>query len=96
MRLRNVRQRRRLPPLLIARLKDGSQQRPYDTVEPLAQDLGLTVDVSCQRDDSDCVRDVVDAYDGPGNILVCWEHKQLTNLVTALGDNDAPTYPSDE
>jgi hypothetical protein len=53
---------------------DGSQQRPYDTVVPLAADLGLTVDTSCQRDDQDCVADVVDNYSGPGNILICWEH----------------------
>lgn len=25
---------------------DGSRERPYETVEPLAQDLGLTVDTS--------------------------------------------------
>lgn len=49
---------------------DGSQQRPYDTVLPLAEDLGLTVDTSCQRDDSDCVADVVEAYTGSGNILI--------------------------
>lgn len=45
---------------------DGSQQRPYDTVVPLAQDLGLTVDTSCQRDDYDCAASVVENYSGPG------------------------------
>lgn len=49
---------------------DGSQQRPYDTVVPLAQDLGITVDTSCQRDDEDCVSDVVENYEGEGNILI--------------------------
>ncbi|KAJ5825270.1 hypothetical protein N7474_002408 [Penicillium riverlandense] len=74
---------------------DGSQQRPYDTVLPLAQSLGLTVDTSCQRDDSDCVQSVVDGYTGAGNILICWEHDALTDIVSALGDDDAPSYPSD-
>jgi len=60
---------------------------------PLAADLGITIDVSCQRDDSDCVADVVDAYDGPGNILICWEHDQLNNLAKALGDSGAKNYP---
>jgi hypothetical protein len=72
---------------------DGSRARPYDTVEPLAQDLGLTVDTSCDRDDQECVSDLVNAYMGSGNILICWEHGQLTNIVDALGDDNAPTYP---
>lgn len=59
----------------------------------MAQDLGLTVDTSCDRDDQDCVANVVDNYTGPGNILICWEHSQLTNIVEALGDNNAPSYP---
>jgi hypothetical protein len=63
---------------------------------PLAEDLGLTVDTSCQRDDQDCVADVVDAYDGPGNILICWEHDALHDIVKALGDKDAPDYDSDD
>ncbi|KAF2654668.1 hypothetical protein K491DRAFT_659676 [Lophiostoma macrostomum CBS 122681] len=75
---------------------DGSQQRPYDTVLPLAGDLGLTVDTSCQRDDSACVANVVDGYTGSGNILICWEHKALHDIVKELGDKNAPDYDSDD
>ncbi|RFU34411.1 hypothetical protein B7463_g1949, partial [Scytalidium lignicola] len=74
---------------------DGKRQRPYDTVKPLADDLGLTVDTSCDRDDPKCVKKVVDNYDGPGNILICWEHDALTDIVKKLGDDDAPDYPDD-
>lgn len=74
---------------------DGKRQRPYDTVEPLAEDLGLTVDTSCDRDDPACVKAVVDGYTGSGNILICWEHDALTDIVAELGDSDAPTYPDD-
>jgi hypothetical protein len=49
---------------------DGKRKRPYDTVVPLANDLGLTVDVSCDRDDNECVTDVVNGYEGEGNILI--------------------------
>jgi hypothetical protein len=76
-------------------LTDGSRQRPYDTVEPLASDLGLIVDTSCDRDDQDCVADVVFDYTGSGNILICWEHDNLHDIVKALGDKNAPDYPDD-
>ncbi|KUJ18966.1 putative phosphoglycerate mutase family protein [Mollisia scopiformis] len=71
----------------------GARDRPLMTVQPLATDLGLTVDTSCDRDDQKCVAALVDVYTGSGNILICWEHGQLTNIVDALGDNNAPTYP---
>ncbi|KAJ9296734.1 hypothetical protein DTO271G3_4933 [Paecilomyces variotii] len=74
---------------------DGKRDRPYETVEPLAQDLGLTVDTSCDRDDPKCVKKTVDNYTGSGNILICWEHGELTDIVDKLGDDNAPTYPDD-
>jgi len=72
---------------------DGSRTRPLMTVQPLANDLSLTVDTSCGRDDADCVADLVDNYGGGQNILICWEHDNLTGIVEALGDNNAPDYP---
>lgn len=74
---------------------DGSRERPYETVEPLAEELGLTVDTSCKKTDTQCVQDVVDAYDGDGNILICWEHHELTLIAEQLGVADAPDYPDD-
>jgi hypothetical protein len=41
------------------------------------------------------VADVVNNYSGPGNILICWEHDALTDIVKALGDDDAPKYNDD-
>ncbi|CAK7231841.1 hypothetical protein SBRCBS47491_008066 [Sporothrix bragantina] len=73
---------------------NGKRQRPLDTVKPLAKDLGLTVDTSCDRDDEDCVVKTITGYKGSGNILLCWEHEELTNLAKALGVKKAPTYPS--
>lgn len=34
-------------------------------------------------------------YTGSDNILICWEHKELTKIAEKLGDDDAPTYPDD-
>ncbi|KAI1128464.1 hypothetical protein F5Y10DRAFT_265100 [Nemania abortiva] len=74
---------------------DGKRERPYLTVKPLADDLGLTVDTSCDRDDEQCVQDAVDGYDGEGNILICWEHNELNNIAEELGAKDVDNYPDD-
>ncbi|KAI0913541.1 hypothetical protein F4823DRAFT_15862 [Ustulina deusta] len=71
---------------------NGKRERPYLTVKPLADDLGLTVDTSCDRDDEECVRDAVDDYDGEGNVLICWEHDQLNNIAEELGASDVGNY----
>ncbi|KAI1317560.1 hypothetical protein F5Y16DRAFT_148783 [Xylariaceae sp. FL0255] len=71
----------------------GARERPYETVEPLAEDLGLTVDTSCDRDDEKCVADAVDAFQGPGNVLICWEHSELSNIAEELGAKNVDSYP---
>ncbi|KAL2060777.1 hypothetical protein VTL71DRAFT_9419 [Oculimacula yallundae] len=71
----------------------GKRTRPLMTVKPLANDLGLTVDTSCDRDDADCVAGLVDEYSGSGNVLICWEHDNLSDIAKALGDSSPPTYP---
>ncbi|KAG0199567.1 hypothetical protein BGX28_007220 [Mortierella sp. GBA30] len=75
---------------------DGSRNRPFLTVKPLAKDLGLNVDTSCDRNDPKCVKKAVSKYNGSGNILICWEHAALTDIVETLGDSSAPQYPDNE
>lgn len=77
-------------------VQDGSHDRPYLTVLPLADELGLTIDDGCSKKDEDCVADLVENYTRSGNILICWEHKQLNNIVEALGVDDMDNYPDDE
>lgn len=76
-------------------MTDGKRARPFQTVKPLADDLGIIVDTSCGRDDPECVSDVIENYEGGGNILVCWEHHRMTDLAEELGYEDAPFYPDD-
>lgn len=65
-------------------------------MQPLADSLGLTVDTSCDRDDPGCVKDVVTGYTGSGNVLICWEHDALHDIVKELGADDAPDYGDNE
>ncbi|KAG9234018.1 putative phosphoglycerate mutase family protein [Amylocarpus encephaloides] len=77
---------------------NGKRTRPLMTVQPVATDLGLSVDISCDRDDPECVAKAVKAFDATGstkNILICWEHDNLSNLAEALGMKRPPTYPDE-
>jgi len=68
--------------------KSGSEDRPYQTVKPLADSLELDVDKSIHRDDiSGAVADAMAfVQSGPaGNLLICWEHKELGKIAQALG-----------
>ncbi|CAK7273369.1 hypothetical protein SEPCBS57363_005618 [Sporothrix epigloea] len=49
---------------------NGKRRRPLDTVKPLAKELGLKVDTSCDRDDMACVVKKITGYKGRGNILL--------------------------
>jgi hypothetical protein len=79
---------------------DGHDERPYLTVLPLANSLGLKpenggLDIRFKRGDSSDVADAVNNFQGTGNILICWEHHALTNLATAIGVTNAPEYNGD-
>ncbi|KAH8899883.1 hypothetical protein GQ53DRAFT_740892 [Thozetella sp. PMI_491] len=63
---------------------DGSRARPYDTVKYVADNLGLTID-TVDRDNVKEAAAKIKAFSGPGNVLVCWEHKVLGEIAEELG-----------
>ncbi|PMD24606.1 hypothetical protein NA56DRAFT_686658 [Hyaloscypha hepaticicola] len=75
--------------------KSGSRDRPYDTVLPLAEELSLKINKSIDRDDAQGAADAAKAYDGDGNVLVCWEHGVLSKIVAALGVTEPVVYPEE-
>ncbi|KAF7597502.1 hypothetical protein BBP40_003749 [Aspergillus hancockii] len=75
--------------------KKGQHRRSYETVLPLATDLGLSVDTSCKRNKIHCVREKIHDYDGPGNILIAWRHGKMRELVEILGSENPVEYPED-
>lgn len=74
---------------------DGKRERPYETVKPLAGSLGIPFNYIIARDDADKVAQTVKNFNGAGNILICWEHGQLTSIAEALGVKGGPQYPGD-
>jgi hypothetical protein len=75
--------------------QSGKRGRPRETVEPLAKSLGLTVDISREREEVKEVASDVLKYikeDAAGDVLICWEHKRLRDIATAFGVKHAPDY----
>jgi hypothetical protein len=54
-------------------------------VQPLAQDLGVEFNTTIDRDDAAGVARAVEGYRGTGNILICWEHHNLSDIAKAIG-----------
>lgn len=48
------------------------------------------------RDDVSALVSDIASLPASAVVLVCWEHKVLTQIATALGVKDAPSYPSSE
>lgn len=59
--------------------------RPYETVQPLAKDLGVEFKTNIHINDAAGVARVVEEYRGTGNILICWEHHHLSDIAKAIG-----------
>jgi len=68
---------------------DGEHGRALKTALPLANDLGLEVDVQCGKQMGDfelqCVADASRSYEGPGNVLLVWRHKSMATIAELLG-----------
>lgn len=54
-------------------------------MKPLAEDLEITVNSEIDRDEAATVAGAAKGYGGPGNVLVCWEHGQLSAIAEAMG-----------
>ncbi|KAH0341899.1 hypothetical protein KCU83_g9520, partial [Aureobasidium melanogenum] len=77
--------------------KGGERERPYDTIRPLAESLGDKVEVNKDigRDDAEAVAEAARGFTGDGNVLICWEHGELTQIAEAIGVKAAIEYPDD-
>lgn len=77
---------------------DGKDIRPLETVTPLAQSLGLTVNTTYPKEDVNGLAQAIlsdPSYTGK-MVLIAWEHHFIPSILTALGWTQGPTtWPGD-
>lgn len=57
-------------------------------MQPLADDLedfGVRINTDIEKDDAAGVARAAKAYRGGGNVLICWEHHNLSDIAKAIG-----------
>lgn len=75
---------------------DKSSRRSVETLQPLSDVTGLSIDTRFGRDDVDGLTGAMAALPRDAIVLVCWEHKVMTDIATAIGVDDPPAYDKDE
>lgn len=72
---------------------DHHSRRSIETVTPLAHEMKLTVKTIQQDGSAAMVQEILSKpeYDGKV-VLICWSHKAIPNLATALGVANPPTW----
>ncbi|KAJ3274223.1 hypothetical protein HDV01_003296 [Terramyces sp. JEL0728] len=83
------------PDTIIAQDPAQHSSRSEETVTPLAQALGLSIQDSVDRDDVQGAVDLInnDISNGSQVILLAWEHQVLGDIAASFIDGDSPTYP---
>jgi hypothetical protein len=69
--------------------------RAIETVAPLAQALGLTLNDEYTRQEIQPLVDTImqtTDYDGK-NVVICWEHTMIPEIAAAFGVNNPPQWP---
>ncbi len=68
-------------------------RRSVETVTPLAHELKLSLKIYHQEESAEMVKEILakPEYDGK-TVLICWSHKAIPGLVTALGVANPPVW----
>ena len=78
---------------IFAAADSGGSERCRKTVEPLAKGLKLPVNARfANRDFGDLADELRAKYDGK-QVLVCWHHGEISELITALGAKPEELLP---
>jgi broad specificity phosphatase PhoE len=78
---------------LIATADSKNSHRPRLTIEPLGKALSLNVDSRFKNKQFQEMADDLKAKEHGKNILICWHHGEIPNLLQALGADPAKLLP---
>jgi len=78
---------------LFAAADSRSSHRPRLTVEPTANELGLTIDTQFKNQQFLELVDKIQSLPQGTNILICWHHGKISQLLRALGADPEGLLP---
>jgi broad specificity phosphatase PhoE len=79
---------------LFAAADSRSSRRPRLTIEPTAEELGLTVDDKFKNRQFPELVDEIQRIPHGTNILICWHHGKIPQLLRALGADPDSLLPN--
>lgn len=72
--------------VMASKVKKGESTRPRDTVAPLAEALGLELQMPCKKSKAACFAEHVGRLLADrGTLVVSWQHEDMVYLPLALG-----------
>jgi len=79
---------------LFAAADSRSSHRPRLTIEPTAKELGLTIDTQFKNQQFLELADEIKSLPPSTNILICWHHGKIPQLLRALGADPESLLPN--
>jgi len=70
---------------LFAASDSSNSRRPRLTLEPIAQALGISIDSQFKSKDFLKLAQKIETLPQGSNVLICWHHSDIPNLIGALG-----------
>jgi hypothetical protein len=80
---------------MFAAADSHSSHRPRLTLEPTAKELGLKIDTQFKNKEYLELVDKIKKNPGGANILICWHHGNIPELLRALGVDTEKLLPKD-
>jgi hypothetical protein len=72
----------------------SNSKRPRLTLEPLAQALGISIDSQFKSKDFLKLARKIETLPQGSNVLICWHHSDIPNLIGALGADAEKLIPN--
>jgi phosphohistidine phosphatase SixA len=79
---------------LFAASDSSNSHRPRLTLEPIAQALGISIDSQFKSKDFLKLAQKIETLPQGSNVLICWHHSDIPNLVGALGGDAEKLIPN--